>query len=120
MSRVRGAAGWLWRLVAALAVARWAVEVVGELVVSMVLAAVILVWGLGRWAALERCLDSRAARAHGPGVVARGPGQLDEAGEQVAVARVGRRCRPANWRCARTRPTRTRRLGRGGGEHHDR
>jgi hypothetical protein len=118
MTRVRAALVWLGRLVAALAVVRWAVEVVGEWVVSAGFALVILVWGLGRWAALERRLDSHPGPAHGP-VVARGPGQVDQAGEHVAFARVGRRCRPATWRTARTRPTRTRRLGRGGREHHD-
>ena len=87
MIRVRAAAVWLGRLVAALAVVRWAVEVVGEWVVSAGLASVILVWGLGRWAALERRLDSHRGPAHGPVVVARGPGRVDEAGEHVAFAR---------------------------------
>ena len=71
----------------ALVVVRWAVEVVGELVVSVVLASGILVWGLGRWAALERRLDRHPGPAHGPVVVARGPGRVDEAGEHVAFAR---------------------------------
>jgi hypothetical protein len=120
MTRVRAVGVWLWRLVAALAVVRWAVEVVGELVISAGLAAVILVWGVGRWAALERRLDSHPGPAYRPVAVARGPGRMDQAGERVAFARAGRRCRPSTGRTARTRPPRTRRRGRGGGEHDDR
>ena len=91
MTRARASAGWLaqrlGRLLASVVAVRWAVEVVGELVVSVVLASVILVWGLGRWAALERRLDRRPGRVRGPVVVARGPGRVDEAGEHVAFAR---------------------------------
>src|SRR5262245_62140034 len=124
MTRVRAVGVWLWRLVAALAVVRWALEVVGELVISAGLAAVILVWGVGRWAALERRLDSHPGPAPRL-VVARGPGRMERAGECVAFACAGRRCRPSTGRAARTRPTRTRptrtwRRGRRGGEHDDR
>ncbi len=38
-------------------VVRVAVEVVGQTVTAAVLAPVVLVWGLGRWAAMERRLD---------------------------------------------------------------
>jgi hypothetical protein len=75
----------LVRLVVALVVVRVAVEVVGQTVTAAVLAPVVLVWGLGRWAAMERRLDQRARVT--PLVVPPGHGRVDQVGEHVAFAR---------------------------------
>jgi hypothetical protein len=74
-----------WRVSLALMALRFGVEVVGQLVVAAVLAPVVLVRGLGRWAAMERRLDHRcrATPVTGP----RAYGQVDPAGEHVAFAR---------------------------------
>jgi len=75
----------LVRLVLALVVVRVAVEVVGQTVTAAVLAPVILVWGLGRWAAMERRLDQHH---HQTTPLARpGHGRVDQGGEHVAFAR---------------------------------
>ena len=93
MTRVRAAVTWvaprLVRLVVALVAVRVAVGAAGELVVSAVLGPAIVVWGVGRWAALERRLDHRPApvpvsRAV---VVAGGGRRVGEGGEHVAFAR---------------------------------
>ena len=73
-------------LVVALVVVRVAVEVVGQTVTAAVLAPVILVWGLGRWAAMERRLDQHH-RQTTPLVVPPGHGRVDQGGEHVAFAR---------------------------------
>jgi hypothetical protein len=124
MSRVRSSVVWLARrlvrLVAALVAGRLAVNFAGELVVAAVLGPTCVVWGLGRWAALERRLESHRTSAT-QAVVARGPGRLDLAASKVRSPRRWRGCRPVTSRCARTRPTTTqRRHGRRGGEHDDR
>jgi hypothetical protein len=78
-------ARWTLRPVLALVVVRVGVEVVGQVVMASVLAPVILVWGLGRWAAMERRLDERcrATSVMGP----RAYGRVDQVGEHVAFAR---------------------------------
>jgi hypothetical protein len=93
MTRARelavGLARQLMRLVLALLAVRWAAGVVGELVVAAVLGPAVLLWGLGRWAALERRLDNRRtpAPASRAVVVAGGAGRVDQDAEHVAFAR---------------------------------
>lgn len=74
-----------WRVALALVVVRLGVEVMGQLVMAAVLAPVVLVWGLGRWAAMERRLDQRCRAT--PGTGPRVNGRVDQAGEHVAFAR---------------------------------
>ena len=107
------------RLVLALVAMRVAVEVVGELVVSAALGPAVLVWGLGRWAALERRLDS--SRGHARPVVLRGgAGRVDQAGQHVAFARalVAVSARYLEHCQDQTDDHAT--TGRDGGEHDDR
>ena len=93
MTRARelavGVARRLVRLVLVLAAVRLAVGVMGELVVAAVLGPAVVVWGVGRWAALERRLDSRPtpAPASRAVVVAGGGRRVDQEGEHVAFAR---------------------------------
>jgi hypothetical protein len=90
MTRARAAVVWLarrlMRLVVALVAVRVAVGVVGELVVAAVLGPAVVVWGLGRWAALERRLDTPPA-PRSQAVVAGGAGRVDQGGGHVAFAR---------------------------------
>jgi hypothetical protein len=84
------AVGLAWRLLClflVLAALRVAVGVVGEVVVSAVLGPAVVVWGLGRWAALERRLDNGPAPATQAVVVPVGAGRMDQGGEHVAFAR---------------------------------
>jgi hypothetical protein len=74
-----------WRVALALVVVRLGVEVMGQLVMAAVLAPVVLVWGLGRWAAMERRLDQRCRAT--PATVPQVYGRVDPAGEHVAFAR---------------------------------
>jgi hypothetical protein len=91
MTRLRVALVWLARrlvrLALALLVARVAVGMVGELVVSAVLGPAVLLWGLARWAALERRLDNPPAPTSRAVVVPVGAGRVDQGGEHVAFAR---------------------------------
>ena len=93
MTRLRAAVVWLARrlvrLVVALVAVRVAVGVAGELVVAATLGPAVVVWGLGRWAALERRLDHRPTPAPAPHavVVPVGAGRVDQGGEHVAFAR---------------------------------
>jgi hypothetical protein len=80
-------AGRLLRLVLALAAVRVAVGVAGELVVSAVLGPAVVVWGVGRWAALERRLDNRPTPATQAVAVPVRGGRVDQGGEHVAFAR---------------------------------
>jgi hypothetical protein len=85
---VAGLAGRLVRLVVALVAVRLAVGMVGELVVSAVLGPAVVMWGVGRWAALERRLDHRPTPAtRAVAVVPVGAGRVDQGGEHVAFAR---------------------------------
>jgi hypothetical protein len=83
---VRPVVALLVRVVVALAALWWAVGVVGELVVSAVLGPALVVWGVARWAALERRLDNHPAPASRAVVVAGGR-RVDQGGEHVAFAR---------------------------------
>jgi hypothetical protein len=92
MTRLRTAVVGLARrlvpLVVALVAVRATVGVVGELVVAAVLGPAVVVWGVGRWAALERRLDHRPARAAGAVVVPmRARRVVDQGGEHVGFAR---------------------------------
>jgi hypothetical protein len=93
MTRLRelavGVARRLVRLVLALLAVRLAVGLVGELAAAAVLGPAVVVWGVGRWAALERRLDNRPtpAPASRAVVVAGGGRRVDQGGEHVAFAR---------------------------------
>jgi hypothetical protein len=83
-----GLARRLVRFVLALAAVRLAAGVAGELVVAAVLGPAFLLWGLGRWAALERRLDNPPApTSQAVVVVPVGAGRVDQGGEHVAFAR---------------------------------
>ena len=86
MTRLRGCVVWLAPLVVSLVALRWVAGMAGEVAVAAVLGPAVVVWGVGRWAALERRLDNRPVPSRAV-VVPRRPRRVDEGGEHVAFAR---------------------------------
>ena len=80
------------RLVLVLAGVRVSVAVVGEWVTAAGVAAVILVWGLGRWVVLEQRLDgARAGQGRGWRRAPRGDGAVGHVAFARALVAVSER-----------------------------